>query len=136
MVDGTLDVYQRITAYPVSSAGPSFGMESGRPPIYIVSDHIRERLPEVMEYHHDLFEFVDKVIWSCDMGKIKADDDFFPTLLEDEGLKTSEVIFVDDFVNNTRSAARAGIMSIQFLNATQLETVLKNYGFEFAPKTA
>ncbi len=127
-------MYQRITAYPLSLADPNFGMEPGRPPISIVSDHIRERLPEVMEYHHELFEFVDKAIWSCDMGKIKADNDFFPTLLEDEGLKASDVLFIDDFVNNTRSAARSGIMSIQFMNAIQLETVLKGYGFQFASK--
>ena len=131
-VPGTLDVYQRIIASPRSFRRMHSIIE-GRPEIHIVSDHIRERFDEIHRYHPDIFDLADKEFWSYEFGHVKKDDSFFPRLLRFLNLPPDEVIFVDDSAYNTTSATLAGITSIYFENAQQLERELGQYGFQFAP---
>lgn len=133
-IDGTLKLYQRIISYPRSLSG-EFGMASGMPTIYIVSDHIAERINEIKAEHLDVFRIVKDEFWSCDMGLIKSDPGFFPRLLKDGHLKPDEVLFIDDNPINVIAALKSGITGIRFHNAKQLETVLRDtYGFRFAPE--
>ncbi len=131
----TLKVYQRIVSYPYSLLDADGMAVSGMPEIYIVSDHITERLDEIHRYHPGVFTVASKEFWSCEIGMIKSDDGFFPQLLRILDLPEDEVIFIDDSAMNTTAAALAGLATIRFENATQLETVLKEYGFRFASKT-
>lgn len=133
-IPGTLNVYQRIIAYPRSFGSGDFGMAKGMPTIYIVSDHIANRINEIKAEHPGIFRVVKDEFWSCDLGKIKGDPEFFPMVLKDGHMKPDEVLFIDDDQGNIDSAARAGIRGIRFENAIQLETVLKGYGFVFASK--
>lgn len=135
VIPGTLDVYRRIVAHPCSLVNQHGMALSGRPEIYIVSDHIEERLDEVKSYHPNVFALVSKAFWSCELGMLKRDDDFFPRFLRIIDVPKDEIIFIDDNAFNTTAAAQAGIASIRFENATQLETVMKEYGFRFADAT-
>lgn len=125
----TIQVYQDIVAHPKSFLDST--IINGRPDIYIVSDHIKERVVEIKKDHPDIFEFTVDQFWSCEIGKIKQDEGFFLELLEELGLDTREVIFVDDNNLNIEAASKVGIVGIQFENAKQLKSELKKYGFGF-----
>ena len=126
---GTLEVYKSIIAYPESLYSPI--LVAGRPEIWLVSDHIKERLYELHQGHKDVFEILSREIWSCEVGKIKGDSGFFKDILDKYGLTPEEVVFVDDLYVNIRSAESAGLTSIQFENAADLKNELSELGFEF-----
>ncbi|MBR3254331.1 hypothetical protein IKF88_01190 [Candidatus Saccharibacteria bacterium] len=131
-VPDTLQVYQRITSHPRSLLH-RHDILLGAPEIYIISDHIEERIEEIYQYHPDIFKVAQKTFWSCELGNIKMDEAFFPQLLRVFDMPIDEFIFVDDNAYNTTAASLAGIASIYFKNAKQLEKTLRAYGFEFAP---
>ena len=133
-VPGTLDVYQRITAFPRSLVD-SHTIIDGRPEIYIVSDHIEERIDEIYQYHPDIFAMAKKAFWSCEFGNLKRDEIFFLRLLRILDTPLNEIVFIDDNAYNTTAASLVGIPIILFENAKQLEESLKKYGFKFAPST-
>ena len=134
MVPDTFWTIKRICAYPRSFETPGFGMATGRPTLYIVSDHIRERVTELEHAHPEVFKMAKRCIWSFDYGKLKGDDDYFEELMEREHLKPGEVIFIDDDIRNIGAASRVGIRGIQFQHAVQLKSVLAaGYGFRFTP---
>lgn len=126
----TLEVYQSIIGHPLSLDEQLY-TEPGAPDIYIVSDHITDRIEEIKSYHPDIFGLVKGEIWSCEVGKIKQDKGFFPELLNELKLDPAEVVFVDDNEINTIAATEAGITSILFKNATQLKHDLIELGFWF-----
>lgn len=129
-IPGTFDVYRRIIAYPRSTE--LNGKNHGKPPIYIVSDHIAERRDEIMGYHKELFSMTKDQIWSFDVGKIKSDPGFFKELLDRLAVRPDEAVFIDDYNRNIFAASAVGITSILFENATQLEDDLTDLGFEFS----
>ena len=128
-IPGTIELYQGIVAYPKSFLDAT--VVDGRPEIYIVSDHIKERVVEIEKDHPDIFELTAGQFWSCEIGKIKQDEGFFSELLEELGLDAQEVIFVDDNNLNIEAAAKVGIAGIQFKDAGQLKSELEKYGFKF-----
>ncbi|MBQ3445642.1 HAD-IA family hydrolase [Candidatus Saccharibacteria bacterium] len=127
-------VLQRIIRYPRSLSPDGFGYADGMPTIYLVSDHIANRINEVKAAHPGLFRLFKDEYWSCDAGMIKQDPGFFAAVLDDAGLNPDEVLYIDDDAKNIAAASREGIHGIKFENDRQLETVMRsNYGFEFAP---
>lgn len=130
VIPGTLDVYKSITAHPKSLG--SSEMLDGRPDIYIVSDHIAERIEQLKTIHPDIFGIVKGCFWSCDLGYIKQDAEFFPKVLAATQIPIEEIVFVDDIEQNAESARRHGIYSIVFYDAMQLKQELSKIGFRFA----
>ena len=135
VIPNTLNVYRRIAAYPESLHRPN-SIVYGTPEIYIVSDHIEERLEELHLYHPDIFRVVSREFWSCESGQIKTDKGFFPQLLRVLGITADKAVFIDDNIYNTTAALLTGITSVYFKNATQLEASLEEYGFYFVPSVA
>ena len=129
-VPGTIELYRRFSAYPKSFAAGA-EMVDGIPEIIVVSDHITEYIDEIMYEHYDVFTLTSGQIWSCYEGKIKSDPGFFPELLTKLNLKADEVLFIDDYDKNIEAAKAAGIESILFECADQLEEDLTELGFEF-----
>lgn len=76
--------------------------------------------PYMMEYMHGPDFFQDKPIddWfdhiyaSCDMKAYKPDAKFFTTILEAEGIRPEEAVFVDDSRRNVTGAEALGIYGI------------------------
>lgn len=136
-IPGTLDVYSRIISHPCSSNNRALLL--GRPDIYIVSDHITERIPEIMGDHPDIFALTRGQFWSCETGKLKRDAGLFAELLMKLNLRPEEVILIDDNPDNIRAAKVAGIGAVRFYTksdaaAARLERDLQKCGFGFAPK--
>ena len=129
VIPGTLDVYKSISSHP-KSIGSTESIE-GRPKIYITSDHIDERIGQIKLIHPDIFKMIDGEYWSCRLGCIKGDPDFFPTVLKRVGASPEEVVFIDDIENNVNSARKSGIHGIVFEDADQLKSELKKLGFTF-----
>ncbi len=129
VIPGTLDVYKSIKSHPryIDSAE----CIDGRPNIYITSDHIEERIGQIKLVHPDIFKTVDGEYWSCRLGCIKGDPDFFPTVLKRVGVNPEEVVFIDDIKHNVDSAERCGIHGIVFEDANQLKSDLEKLGFTF-----
>ena len=131
-IDGTLKLYQSIIKFPCSLDDPMGGTRPGMPDIIIASDHIAERVPEVKAYHPEVFRVVKECFWSCEMGCIKQDPEFFAQLLEEIGCKGSEILFIDDGPVNIAMASQFGIHGIRFRDVTQLRRDMSKYGFLFA----
>lgn len=132
-IPGTLEVFNRIYAYQNDSG--SGELIKGRPPMVLVSDHIRERIPELMKQYPDVFKLFDLAFWSCNLGMVKADKGFFEHVLDELDLDPREAILIDDSGRNIASACRAGIENaIHFQHATQLETELMCHGITFEPE--
>lgn len=128
-IPDTFSTYVRISAHPRSFTDST--MEEDFPQIHIVSDHIAEHIEEITNNHSDVFTIARKVFWSCDIGMIKRDPKFFPRLLKELNLKPEECLFIDSCPINIACAEEAGIRSLRFFDAYQLEAELTGLGFEF-----
>lgn len=128
-INGVLEVYSSIASYPERIGQTE--KKTGRPEIWIISDHIRERIPGLHEYHNDIFTITSKEIWSCEIGKVKGDEGFFEGILKDNDLQPEDVLFIDDWDRNTKAAGKLGIQCIEFKSAEQLKNGLIALGFEF-----
>lgn len=128
-IPGALEVYQAIKKHPERIG--SDRLIDGRPKIYVVSDHITERVPLVKAAHRDVFDAVDGCFWSCDIGMVKSDRGFFDVVLDSLGVSSDEVVLVDDWSKNTSAARRKKIASIEFQDSIQLMCELKELGFVF-----
>lgn len=137
-VENTIDVYRNIIYYPdylkpwYSGDVSIQSFSHGRPTIWLVSDHIKERIPELEHLHPEIFELTSRQFWSFEVGKLKNERGRFRMLLEENHLNADEVIFVDDSKKNTAAAAKLGIATITFKNAKQLQQDLQSFGFRFA----
>lgn len=130
-IDGTYEVYSSISGHPRSLSNSK--QVKGRPDIYIVSDHIKTKIPLLHYAHPDIFEHLIKgEYWSCDLGCVKGDLAFFPTLLSKTCIPVEQIVFVDDIKSNIESAEKYGIYSILFKNAKQLKSELIDIGFRFS----
>ena len=133
VVPGTLDVYQRIIGYPdILTLTKSHTDVAGRPEIWLVSDHISEREEELEYLHPEIFALTSRQIWSFKYSRLKSDIGFFEDLLSSYHLSAEEVLLVDDLMINIESASNAGIKTILFKDAEQLESRLSRHGFVFA----
>ncbi|MBO4276100.1 HAD-IA family hydrolase [Candidatus Saccharibacteria bacterium] len=132
-IPGTLDFYRRIVSCP-KRIHDGIKFQKGMPDIYIVSDHIAERIDEIKGYHPEIFDIVKGEFWSCELGRIKRDPHFFEDLLKELNVDAREVIFIDDSFGNILAARRAGIYGIHFMNADQLNLELFQLGFDVRPK--
>jgi glucose-1-phosphatase len=66
---------------------------------------------------NDAFEVV---VGSGDVGIMKPDPRIFQIALERLGVESSEVVFVDDFIQNVRGAQALGIAAIHFQGREQV----------------
>ena len=136
-IPGTLELYSSIVSYPntiETSKGKRYGKDrmDGRPEFWLVSDHIAEREEELEYLHPEVFKLISHRIWSYDEVALKKDPAFFHRLLKKNDLRPEEVIFIDDYPENTGSSSKANIDSFWFRNAWQLKHLLIRRGFRFA----
>lgn len=133
LVPNTMDVYQNIVYYPQwISHEEETPRIYDKPEIWLVSDHIRERIPELEYLHPEIFTLTSRQFWSFEAGCLKNDPRRFQEILDETGLWPDEVVFIDDNAKNTAVAESLGIASIAFSNAAQLRRRLNHLGFGFA----
>lgn len=90
----------------------------------ILSIHAREWIQFCEEKYgyHNLF---DSVMYSFEVAISKPDPSAFLLVMKKLGVKPSECLFIDDSIDNIKSARKLGITSIQFKNAKDLLKHLK-----------
>ncbi len=91
--------------------------------VALLSDHVREWVPYIRSIHPFLDLFDDR-FYSYELGKTKSDPTVFPNVLWSLGYQPHECLFIDDRIQNVRSAESVGLPTIHFRNARQLRTDL------------
>lgn len=122
-VDGTYGVLKALKDNP----------ENRITGMYLVSDHIKERLGYIRERYLDIRELFDRCFWSCNLGMIKQDKGFFEEVIKEIKVDPESIIYIDDMQANLDAAKNAGITKlIKFENADDLKKILINhYCFAF-----
>jgi putative hydrolase of the HAD superfamily len=77
----------------------------------------------LMEHNPKLSDFFDDLILSFEVHLMKPDPRIFQLAIQKAGCKAEEIIFIDDGLNNVRSAREMGINGIKF---TTLEDLVKD----------
>ncbi|HEX2957501.1 MAG TPA: NIF family HAD-type phosphatase [Chitinispirillaceae bacterium] len=93
-------------------------------PLVLYSDHAKEWISYILKRHSFLKVF-KKMVFSYEQNCLKSDTDAFPRLLTRLNLECSDVIFIDDTLENVRNAERNGICTIKFNGRFDLERTLK-----------
>lgn len=62
-----------------------------------------------IEQQYPLSEWVEKVYYSCDMDARKPDAEIYEQVLSDADLQASETLFIDDNLENIRTAEQLGL---------------------------
>ena len=75
----------------------------------------------------DIWELFDEFILSHELHMTKPDPKMYELALEKAGCKPEEVLFIDDGLNNVRSAQEIGINAIRFVGLDNLVEELKKY---------
>ncbi len=128
-----LDIYQRILYYPMRP-GKNGKMGKGMPDITIVSNIAEDMIPLVRRWHPDFFEIVKNEIWSCKVDQILTDPGFFKFLTMGLEEDADEYLFISRDEKAVSLARDAGIPSVHFQNARQLEKEMTQLGFMFSEK--
>ncbi|MBR2994810.1 hypothetical protein IKF32_02765 [Candidatus Saccharibacteria bacterium] len=128
---GAMSVMQSITAHPTHLPACTAEIVQGSPEIYLVSDHIMERMEEIKSYHPKIFNACNRSFWSCEMSEIAADDRFFKDILKITDLQPNEAIYIDTNPLNTTAAVLSGIASIIYTTPHRLKKSLMEYSFSF-----
>ncbi len=73
-------------------------------------------------------EYFDELILSHEIHMTKPDAKIFHYAIEKAECKPEEILFIDDGLNNVRSAKQLGIIGIHFTNIEDLIEELRNLG--------
>ena len=76
------------------------------------------------------FSYFKKVYASCELKIAKPDERIFKIILKDSKLKPENTVFIDNELENIKSAKRLRINTIFFKNNTQLIKDLKKFGIK------
>ncbi len=95
--------------------------------IDFVNAYLEEQYPEI-DFEEDCF---DKVYYSFRMGDRKPNPSIYTTLLNQEGIKAEETIFIDDNEKNILAARELGMNTILHDPKDEIVTVIKQYISKF-----
>ncbi len=79
--------------------------------VYLVSNTDNFSVVRALE-KFEMEKCFDKCFFSYQMGKIKSDDDFFPTILKELNLQPEDCLMVGDSILSDMNARNSGIKSI------------------------
>jgi putative hydrolase of the HAD superfamily len=116
-VEGTLDLAGRLT-------------RTGRYLLGTLNNESRELNLYRIE-HFGLRKYFSFFLSSCFLGVEKPDDEIFRLALDLSQRAPEECVFIDDRALNLECAGRAGLQTLHFRSAAQLEHELRDAGLEF-----
>ena len=76
----------------------------------------------------DFFELMEGIVVSGDEKLIKPDPKLYQVLLDRYDLKAEESLFIDDNLDNIKTAQKMGFKTIHFTNGTDLMKEVKDMG--------
>lgn len=119
-IKGTFEIYQELMAkYDVQ--------------LFLASDHIAEFVPQLIEWHPEVFDAIPRLkrFWSCDIGFVKRDPEFFPyvfSIMENNfGIPKDDVLVVDDNETTIDSLRAQGVNAIHY-KRERFDKDLERYG--------
>lgn len=80
----------------------------------------------LLEKKCDFLEYFDEFILSHEVKLAKPDPRIIQLAIERAGCKPEEILYIDDGLNNVRAGQQAGIPSLKYINAKDLEMALIN----------
>ncbi|MFX1314908.1 MAG: HAD family hydrolase [Promethearchaeota archaeon] len=80
----------------------------------------------LLEKNNKIIEYFDELILSFKVHMTKPDPRLFKLAIQKARCKPEEIVFIDDGLNNIRSARELGIKGIKFMNLENLINDLKN----------
>ena len=96
-------------------------------PLYCLSNMHLASLEHIQRAHR-FWEVFSGTVFSCSLNLCKPEPAIYEHLLRAFGLKPSETLFMDDVQVNLDAAARVGLRTMRFENATQCERELRALG--------
>jgi methionine salvage enolase-phosphatase E1 len=91
--------------------------------LFLCSDHCREWIEYIEEYHSFL-ELFSRKYYSYETKSLKSDEQTFLNIIWGNKLHPEEIVFIDDNPFNTKTAEKVNIHSIIFQNYQQLKNEL------------
>lgn len=80
----------------------------------------------------DIWELFDEFILSHEIHLTKPDPKVFELAIKKAGCKPKEILFIDDGLNNIRSASEMGINAIRYMGLDELVEELLKYGIKIS----
>ena len=80
----------------------------------------------------DIWELFDEFILSHEIHMTKPDPKVFELAIKKAGCKPKEILFIDDGLNNIRSASDMGINSIRYMGLDNLVEEILKYGIKIS----
>jgi putative hydrolase of the HAD superfamily len=93
---------------------------------YLASDHSKERAENLLKVV-GLEKYFDGDFFSGNVGYTKEEKEFFEKMVENLGVNSEEVLFIDDDMKNVEVAKSAGLNAIYFENVEQLKNSLQTF---------
>jgi len=86
--------------------------------------------PKLLEYlkQEIPLSLFDEVVFSCEIGLMKPDQQIFKVMTKKLGVKIEECLFIDDSGKNIMAAKKIGMQTIRFKNYKILKRKLKLKG--------
>ena len=80
----------------------------------------------VLSKKWEFINYFDELILSHEIHLVKPDPKVFNYTIKKAGCKPKQIVFIDDGLNNVRSATELGIIGIKYINKDELIEELKN----------
>ncbi|MCX5834872.1 MAG: HAD family phosphatase [Deltaproteobacteria bacterium] len=80
--------------------------------------------PSVTFFHEKKYSMFDEAVFSCLEGVSKPDLRIYGTVLDRLGAQPHTVLFIDDSLENVRSAEQTGMVALLFKNPSRLRREL------------
>jgi FMN phosphatase YigB (HAD superfamily) len=93
--------------------------------------------PHIRVFERDLYlrhgvknfeDYFDRVYYSCRMGMRKPDQEIFERVLEENGLKPEQTVFIDDSAQHVKGAGACGINAYLLAPGMEVGVLLKELG--------
>ena len=84
--------------------------------IVIATNHVSW----IREYIENKFDGYDDIVISAEIGKVKPDKEFFEYIIDKYGVKSSEILFLDDNKSNIIGAKKMGINTLKVNKNTNI----------------
>ena len=98
-------------------------------PLYAITNYSREKWADSVVRFPFLGQFRDVVV-SAHEGLLKPDPAIYRVLLERNGLKAAQCVFVDDSEKNVGGARAVGMTALHFTSPEALAVDLRALGFD------
>ncbi|AGG65599.1 HAD family hydrolase [Corynebacterium callunae] len=92
-----------------------------------VLSNIPKGLAQIVKHHNQSWlDQLDALVFSCDIGAAKPELPAFHAAQEALGVPASEIVFIDDRLENVEAAREAGMQAFVFTSLAQLKKDLEH----------